>query len=29
MNDSFKFIENPYSPKINLQFRPEDPNVKI
>ena len=29
MNDIFKFVEKPYSLRINSQFRPEDPNDKI
>ena len=29
MNDIFKFIENLYSPRINSQFKPEDPTSKF
>ena len=29
MNDIFEFIDKPYSLRINLQFRPDDPNGKI
>ena len=29
INDIFKYIENPYSPQINSQFKPEYPNEKI
>ena len=29
MNDTFQFIEKPYSLRINSQFRLEDPNEKI
>ena len=29
MSDIFEFNEKPYSQRINLQFRPEDPNDKI
>ena len=29
MHDIFKFIESPYSLRINSLFEPEDPNVKI
>ena len=29
MNDISEFIEKPYSLRINLQFKPDDPSDKI
>ena len=29
MNDILKFIEKPYSLRINLYFRPENLNAKV